>query len=39
MFDGVLDTPMLLNLRQRIVDKFTKLSKTGFSMECFTGDF
>ena len=27
------------NLGERIVDKFTKLSKIGFSMECFTADF
>ena len=27
------------NLGQNIVDKFTKLSKIGFSMERFTADF
>ena len=27
------------NLGQRVGDKFTKLSKIGFSMECFTPDF
>ena len=29
----------LYNLGQEVVDKFTKLSKTVFSMECFTADF
>ena len=28
-----------LNLGQKVGDKFTKLSKIGFSMECFTADF
>ena len=27
------------NLRQKVGDKFTKLSKIGFSMDCFTADF
>ena len=27
------------NLGQKVRDKLTKLSKTGFSMECFTADF
>ena len=27
------------NLGQRVGDKLTKLSKIGFSMECFTADF
>ena len=27
------------NLGQRVGDKFTKLSKIGFSMKCFTADF
>ena len=27
------------NIGQKVVDKFTKLSKKGFSMECFTADF
>ena len=27
------------NLRQNIVDKFTKLSKIRFPMKCFTADF
>ena len=27
------------NLGQRVRDKFTKLSKISFSMECFTADF
>ena len=27
------------NLGQRVVDMFTKLSKIGFSMECFTAGF
>ena len=27
------------NLRQKVKDKLTKLSKKGFSMECFTADF
>ena len=27
------------NLGQRVGDKLTKLSKLGFSMECFTADF
>ena len=27
------------NLGQKVGDKFTKLSKIGFSMECFTDDF
>ena len=27
------------NLGQKVGDKFTKLSKIGFSMECFTADF
>lgn len=27
------------NPEQKIVDKFTKLSKTDFSMECLTIDF
>ena len=29
----------IYNLRQYNVDKFTKLSKTCFSKECFTADF
>ena len=29
----------IYNLKQKIGDKFTRLSKTGFSMECFTVDF
>ena len=27
------------NLRQKVVDKFTKLSKIGFIMKCFTAGF
>ena len=27
------------NLGQKVGEKFTKLSKIGFSMECFTADF
>ena len=27
------------NLEQKVGDKFTKVSKTDFSMECFTADF
>ena len=27
------------NLGQKVGDKFTKLSKIGFSMDCFTADF
>ena len=27
------------NLGQKVGEKFTKLSKVGFSMECFTADF
>ena len=27
------------NLGQKVVDKFTKLSKIGVSVECFTADF
>ena len=27
------------NLGQKVGDKFTKLSKIGFSMKCFTADF
>ena len=27
------------NLRQKVGDKFTELSKIGFSMGCFTADF
>ena len=27
------------SLGQKVGDKFTKLSKIGFSMECFTADF
>ena len=27
------------NLGQKVGDKFTKLRKIGFSMECFTADF
>ena len=27
------------NLGQKVVDKLTKLSKIGFSMECFTDGF
>ena len=27
------------NLRQKVVDRFTKLSKIGVSVECFTADF
>ena len=27
------------NLGQKVVDKLTKLSKIGFSMECFTAGF
>ena len=29
----------MFNLGQGFGDKFTKLSKIGFSMECFTADF
>ena len=29
----------MFNRGQRIADKFTKLSKIGLSMECFTADF
>ena len=29
---------MMYNLGQRAVDKFTKLSKIGFSMKCFAVD-
>ena len=29
---------MNYNLGQKVGDKFTKLSKIGFSMECFTAD-
>ena len=29
----------MCNLGQKIGDKLTKLSKIGFSMECFTADF
>ena len=29
----------LYNLEQSVADKFTKLSKTGYFMECFTADF
>ena len=29
----------MYNLRQKVEDKFTKLSKIGFSTECFTADF
>ena len=29
----------LHNLAQNVVEKFTKLSKIDFSMECFTADF
>ena len=29
----------IYNLGQRVGDKFTKLSKIGFSMECFTANF
>ena len=33
-------TPLAMyNLGQRVADKLTKLSKVGFSMECFTADF
>ena len=28
-----------LNLGQKVGDKFTQLSKIGFSMECFTAEF
>ena len=31
--------PQHYNRGQKIGDKFTKLSKIGFSMECFTADF
>ena len=34
----VLDAK-IQNLEQNTVDKFMKLSKTGFSMECFTAGF
>ena len=39
--DGIefLETMPDYNLGQKIVDKFTKLSKTDFSVECFIGDF
>ena len=30
---------LLYNLGQKVGDKFTKFSKIGFSMECFTADF
>ena len=29
----------MYNLGHKVGDKFTKLSKLGFSMECFTADF
>ena len=29
----------ICNLGQRVEDKFTKLSKIGFFMKCFTADF
>ena len=29
----------MYNLGQKVEDKFTKLSKIGFSTECFTADF
>ena len=31
-------TPYFCNLGQKVRDNFTKLSKIGFSMECFTAD-
>ena len=30
---------MNCNLRQKVGDKFTKLNKIGFYMECFRADF
>ena len=36
---GKLLTAKSYNLGQKVGDKFTKLSKIGFSMECFTADF
>ena len=31
--------PHALSLGKKVVDKFTKLCKIGFSMECFQADF
>ena len=41
MFDRVLRRHSFskYNLGQGVGDKLTKLSKIGFSMECFTADF
>ena len=36
--EGYFESP-LYNLGQKVGDKFTKLSKIGFFMECFTADF
>ena len=33
------ETCITYNLGQKVRDKLTKLSKIGFSMECFTADF
>ena len=38
-FKTLLASVLTLNLRQKAGDKFMKLSKKGFSMECFTVQF
>ena len=38
-FENHLESLKGCNLGQKVGDKLTKLSKIGFSMECFTADF
>ena len=39
MLNLAAEPTAILNVGQNIVDKYIKLSKVGFSMECFTADF
>ena len=40
IMDAIMSsTKMTYNLGQKVGDKFTKLSKISFSVECFTADF
>ena len=39
MKDALSTALNVYNYGQKVGDKFTKLNKTGFSMECFTADF
>ena len=39
VLNSAAEPTAILNPGQNIVDKFMKLSKVSFSMECFTADF